>query len=415
MKRILLVTPDLVDTIGHEFEYTASVAQAFRQRGYAVRILGGLHATSDVKALEGFEGCFPRMQQPSGARSVPWEVLRQAFVFAQHLQRTIDITELAADDVLVVPNILQTQFLGWALMLSRSERTLPKVVLLFRFSLRVGNRSRFTRLRQWLFPKAYRELWRLVERSRCRPVIVSDSDELCLEHAEYTRLPVQMVPIPVNAEAMLSAFREFGSRNTEASRFHVVYLGDVRKGKGFDLLPEMVSQLERKQQTNICLTVHCGRTPSRFADDEIGRAYHALCEFARTRASGSLTIRLVASCLDRTRYWKLLWEADVVLLPYRREYYLSQTSNVLAEAFIAGRPVIAPKATWLGNQVQSTGAGVVFESGNVQSLVAAILDAAEHRQCYFDNASAIQATWASFHTADRLAQTVESLVEVTSD
>ena len=115
-------------------------------------------------------------------------------------------------------------------------------------------------------------------------------------------------------------------------------------------------------------------------------------------------VTLLAEPLAGDQYNDLLLAADLIVLPYQVERYVSRTSGILAEAICAGVPALVPQGTWLADQVRRHGAGIVYdaladdgaEQGTRQALQS--LDALRSR------AEDRRATYAHFHRPSRLAE-----------
>lgn len=63
-----------------------------------------------------------------------------------------------------------------------------------------------------------------------------------------------------------------------------------------------------------------------------------------------------------------LSRTDVMVLPYRRDFYYDKLSRVAIDAAEAGMPMVYPRGTWLESFVAEYGAGVAFEPDNADSL-----------------------------------------------
>lgn len=403
-KRVFIITPNLMSTVGHEFEYTRSVAKAFRQREYEVKILGGVHAEPKVTELEGFESVFHPTRKRWGTVVWPWEVLSQGMSFSSELQRVLLQISFNIDDLLFVPTIPPRDFIGWVWIIRRYQEKFGKLVLLFRYSLKVSPHSRYSKFRRLLLPIVYKLLFWVISRQKHKPIFVTDSEELASEYRAYTRLPFGIVPIPLDRDEMKNIFKSQDENIPRNNTTKIVYLGDVRRSKGFDLIPPMIEDILNQGLEDIQFVIHCGRPVDGYFEDGIMDSYLWLKRLAEESA-----VEIIAKILTLHDYYGLLLEADIVMLPYRRENYLGQTSNVLLEAFVAGKPVIAPKDTWVGNQIESTGAGFLFESGDLSSLVEATINAFENLAIYTSAANKIKEQWAEFHNANRL---VDELIRI---
>lgn len=64
---------------------------------------------------------------------------------------------------------------------------------------------------------------------------------------------------------------------------------------------------------------------------------------------------------------------DIMILPYRKEFYFDKLSRVAIDAAEAGMPMVYPLGTWLESFVSQYGAGVSFVPEDPNSLAAALL------------------------------------------
>jgi glycosyltransferase involved in cell wall biosynthesis len=71
-------------------------------------------------------------------------------------------------------------------------------------------------------------------------------------------------------------------------------------------------------------------------------------------------------------YPEWLARTDIMVLPYRRNFYYDKLSRVAIDAAQAGQPIVFPKGTWLESFVAEYGAGVAFEPDDADSLAQAL-------------------------------------------
>ncbi len=95
-------------------------------------------------------------------------------------------------------------------------------------------------------------------------------------------------------------------------------------------------------------------------------------------------VTFLQETLSTDAYYRLLGQADAVLLPYDAKIYRSRSSGVLTEALAAGKPVVVTENTWLSDQMTAFGGGVICRSGDPADLARAIrelgADYDAHRQ-----------------------------------
>jgi glycosyltransferase involved in cell wall biosynthesis len=403
VRQVAIVAPGLGDLIGHEFEYTRGVSEAFRKRGVVVRILGRADAVSEVRTIEGFLPAFRWMHNANGRPSSLSEIYAHARVMAGELRLAVTPSSLSQGDLVFAHTIPHSSILAWLLFFVRHRGTpLPKIVLLHRFSLEAGHRPKrdFGRA---VLPLVYRLFFGIIRRHGDRVRCVVDSENLQKEYQRLARFRIHTVPIPIRVNDLLCPGSETQERAPRQG-VHLLYLGDARTGKGFDLLPSLVEGLWSLGVSGFTLTVHCGRAPTALAEPEVLSAYQRL-----ERLADAGKIRMLTGSVSYPLYAKCLRSSDAVVLPYRAEHYRGQTSNVLAEAFVIGKPAVAPEGTWMGDQVRTTGSGTVFESGKVSSLVQAIKRLVQYLPQYSESACRNQSCWARYHNPEMLVRELEAL------
>jgi glycosyltransferase involved in cell wall biosynthesis len=64
---------------------------------------------------------------------------------------------------------------------------------------------------------------------------------------------------------------------------------------------------------------------------------------------------------------------DIMILPYRKQFYFEKLSRVAIDAAEAGMPIVYPIGTWLETFVSQYGAGVSFCPDDPESLASALL------------------------------------------
>jgi glycosyltransferase involved in cell wall biosynthesis len=86
-------------------------------------------------------------------------------------------------------------------------------------------------------------------------------------------------------------------------------------------------------------------------------------------------IRYIPAFTASDDYYAWLARTDIMVLPYRRDFYYDRLSRVAIDAALAGVPIVYPAGTWLEGFVEKHAAGVAFEPENPSSLAKAIEEA----------------------------------------
>ncbi|MGD9647924.1 MAG: glycosyltransferase [Pirellulales bacterium] len=366
MSSFVIVDPSLRSFNGHFLHYDNAVARAASERGYQVVTLAGGNVQSDLPCDFRVIPCFRRdLEEPffraglthafSSLRHVEHRLRRRAFL--QDLNLATKELELDASSIVFVHTITEhylAPLVDWLASLPEASR--PRLSVLLRYAPSPNP----------FYPNAvsaheYRRGLRYLESSAMRPwvTLLTDSEQLQHEYGELTDLPLHVLPIP---HARLIDDRAPGAPELVRT---MTYLGNARSTKGFQYLPFVIEELHE--------TFTSGEWVAEFQAN-VMFDYDEESQLALTRMR-SLPVRLHEHELTEAEYAGLLARSSLVVIPYQQLYYYAQTSGVLSEAMAAGKPVVAPRGTWMADQVKRHGVGTLFLPGDRVSLVDAVREA----------------------------------------
>ncbi len=177
-----------------------------------------------------------------------------------------------------------------------------------------------------------------------------------------TTLPIEVMPIPhTSADA--------APRAAPHERMRFVSLGNARDEKGFVEILDAIRMLHADDGLDGMEFV----LQSNDAQPDVQAAIDA---FAR---EGLPHVTLLPEALSPERYAAELAAADVVLVPYWRDIYRARTSGVFLEAAAAGKVVITTRDTWMSDELERYGAGILIDDHDARSLAQAIRAAVRDR------------------------------------
>ncbi len=238
--------------------------------------------------------------------------------------------------------------------------------------------------------KAFRELERLARKGHAIR-LASDSGRLADQIGLLTSLPVEVLPIPHTPPDAAAPAGEVAAAPRERLRF--ASLGNARDEKGyFEILqairilqmdPDGLDGLEFWLQSN-------------HPAPDVSAAIEA---FARDQPP---EVTLVHEGLDEAAYHAALMAADVVMVPYWRSIYEARTSGVLLEALAAGKPVIATQDTWMSDELELHGAGILVPDQDPLDLADAIRRMAREHADFAARAMADRGAVLARHSAAAL-------------
>ena len=223
----------------------------------------------------------------------------------------------------------------------------PRTVLLFRRDLDEQgiDAAIGARLGACLLRQALADLYAGPGNDRIR--LLTDSENLTEEHSQSLRRRFQTAPIPVDS-ALFAPRRD--RSNSSAT---VVYLGDARTEKGYLRLPAIAYALKADLSSGRVQMI----VQSNF---NVPRGEPGIAA-ARDFLSTVPNVTVLRNPISGQQYNDYLSTADLILLPYQVDRYISRTSGILAEAICAGVPAIVPQGTWLADQVRRYGAGIIYD------------------------------------------------------
>jgi len=408
-RTLIVADNNLLDKVGHHYNYALSLRHQCEALGIPFQALVKNGARTDILNDLNAQPVFSLgIHEESPANPFPsdWGMMRGLYGFllsnvnfAAELEQGL-ARRARPGDVVLIPNATPNQMLGLALALRRTPILQSlRFVLILRFSV-IQAMGPLSSRRPFLNKESAERYGTAIKLLRetdyFRSVtLTTDSNELANEFRQFSELPVSVLPIPhtINEQAGTQP-ADVPCKN---GCVRVVYMGDAREEKGFELLPGVVracagSQLKDKAefvfQSFISSPYHL---PMQRSIDEL-------------EALGHLKVRLIKGALSEESYQHLLASADLVLLPYDNLTYKSRTSGPFMEALCAGKPVVIPQDSWMSTQLGKSGAGTTFISGNKQDFERAALQALQDLPRCTRAAQALGAELRAFHNPASFVQ-----------
>lgn len=387
MKRVIVVDPHLKDMVGHYFAYDYAVMEAARARGYDCVALGHERIDPAIESVMPVHAVFPweiwhtfqtvQLIPRVGRRL---ETLFANLVFYHLLRKSLRRCRLGPDSIVFTHMITKKQLLAWGWWLRRLRReTAPRVALLLRYSAEWFRGSKVTKLAFGMIERAASDV---------RVRLCTDSERLARDYAQFTRLAIDVVPIPHTKGAL-----NIDNRRVSRGVLRLVSLGNARDEKGFvEILQaiRILSEAGRLGGFKFILQANA-------ADLQMQMAVRESADLVKT---GS--VEFVLEALSPQGYHQLLCEADGVLLPYWRSIYRSRTSGVFVEALAAGKPVIVTEDTWMGDQLKCFGGGLLCRDRDPVDLAEKIWELGSHYESCAQRAADTRERWCKKHNPEAL-------------
>lgn len=188
--------------------------------------------------------------------------------------------------------------------------------------------------------------------------------------------------------------------------FVISYLGPARIEKGF---AHVVDALKCFNLHNPKVKFLVSSFTLRSSNDEL--LLSKVGELKQLSHKNPSQIDILDSPLSAEEYARALARSSILLLLYDRNYYKTNFSGILLEAFAYGKPVITTAGTWLAKQVEKYGGGVVVENREPETVLRAIEEIMTNYEKY--RAEAIEAgrQLLSKHNSVELAKLIKDLLE----
>ncbi len=385
-----IIDPNLRDLVGHYFEYDRAVAEGAAARGYKPIIMAHRAVEPEIARRVGAHAVFTRdiwgLASRGGSRiSRLLDKLRDNARFLLDLRRGLRQFGLTPGSVVFVHTFIDRQILGLALLPLVAGRTMDvRFVFLLRYQPDF-----------YLGPVSALGFRLIACVARFRRIhLTTDSQRLGEQLARLTSRLVHVLPIP-HVPPMIPETRDHDSVPPTC----FVSLGNARDEKGILEILEAIRILhDRGQSRGLRFILQCND-----AAPDIQAAIDAF------RARTIPGCDLLSEKLTSDDYYNLLQAADVVLLPYWRSIYFARTSGVFMEALSAGKPVIATSDTWMSDQLDPLGAGVLVPDRSSEGLVDAILRAASTLAPLTEKACRDRDHWRATHNPEALVAAVDAL------
>ncbi len=174
------------------------------------------------------------------------------------------------------------------------------------------------------------------------------------------KLPISVIRLPSMVHHLAKAS---GTRTQSAPV--IGYGGDVRDGKGFEHLPEIVEQvLSHHPHVRFDLRLAIDST----RDD--------LPRIAALKALGD-RVSVQTGSMQPLAFQTFLSECDLILLPYDPQIYALRGSSICDEVEALGLPQIVPNEVSFAQKVITLGSAVGFSEFTAEAITAAVIDAVD--------------------------------------
>ena len=219
----------------------------------------------------------------------------------------------------------------------------------------------------------------------------ADTEKLVERYNTLSAIQFTKIYLPFNQEK-IQEYKKFKNQNQS---INILYLDEFTKEKGFHLLPQIVSDLWKdyiatKKVKFIIQSIQYNSKISH-QEKEILTAKLQLQQYPED------AIIFNEEAINIDSYYKLLNDANLVIMPYDINAYRYQVSNIFIQSLVTGKPVIVPANSWLAMQIDKTRGNSYQASKNISKTIIKVIKNLEQ---YSQSASKFSLIWQKKYSAD---------------
>lgn len=200
--------------------------------------------------------------------------------------------------------------------------------------------------------------------SRARKIFVVEEEvkrELCRQFGDLERKIVVVEKLTFDSKPLIIHSKRRGAK----TRF--LFPGAIRVAKGILIYLKAIKDLNGYEGMEILLAGAIEENNKSMINNEILKSQELL--------GGSF--KFIEEHLSNDRYYESLKEADYLVLPYLKKFYVGRASSVIYDAIKVGTPIIAPDFGMFKDYINRFGIGLFFKAEDPVSLAKVMLHASK--------------------------------------
>lgn len=272
-----------------------------------------------------------------------WRKAKRIESFGKDTIRMIDKVKLGEDDIVFIPTLSEFDMLG--LLHTYQKREISQAAtwhLLFRRNIFTGRDPQYAQQREHHQHLRKKFLHFKNQTPHHRVFFYTDTDKLTNQYHVLKTVPFTTLPIPINADFQVR------QRNHDPSqKIKATYIGDARREKGYQYLPELVRGLYHSyiRSNKLKFLAQSNFSFSEYQHNaDVFMARHQLDQMSEG-------IEIIKDPLSTSEYRELVLASDIGLILYDRDNYYARSSGALVEYLSAGIPVVVPSGSWMADQI----------------------------------------------------------------
>lgn len=381
--RIFVVDNNLVSSGGHCFAVDRWIKEEANKRGIKAHFFINKFAPDDIRNSLSAVAIFSHHSYKRISRDKYCAAIDDFLCVAPQIAielQSLSNEGLSENDLVFFPMVSQNDLIGCALWLEKiPKQSRPYVCMNFMRANFVDPQNDLVTLAGILYRSAAKKLVNLLGNEML--IFTTQSLGIANFLSELLSHPVSISPMLNNYNLQnIPAQSTTGLHKIEPGEYRIAILGDTRHEKGFHLVPEIISLLN-KVIPNIIFFVQISRGFSGWEK-----------EINKLQTISNVELRFGA--LEEDAYFESLYHADIVLLPYHPLLYKYMSSGIFSEAVSMGKVIVAPDSTWMADHIKNNkAAGKVFNSYKPQSITDAVQEAIKDYKILYSRAERYAESW----------------------
>ncbi len=384
---VVLLDPGLQSAIGHHYNLDLGLVGELRRLGVPYRLFVNQGVTPELAERLGAEPCFHfhpyrRSSEDPYIRDFEdyLDLNEHAFTELKILAGAVDLS----DSLVIVHTTTNRMLLGLARWLASGRFPASS-----RLALVLPHVSGFSDGNLSWDAVFYRHAFNRLRPHLSQVTLLTLSDMQAREFGALAEAPVEVMPYP-NPASVWRRDHPATKRPSRPKR-RILFCGEATMRKGFHLIADVIRTVgEARRDVEFAIQLNGWQS-----DNERVAEFQ---KFARARYD----TKTITGFIGENDYYRLIEDADAVLLPYQSPVYKSGTSAVFEEAMYLGKPAIVPPGTMMAAQLgPHSNAGVVARGMDAASFGEAVLALAGDYPRFADGALKAAEVWQARDGMDR--------------
>jgi len=201
----------------------------------------------------------------------------------------------------------------------------------------------------------------------CRPLLkrgqfflVTESEGLARRYEAFCGIKFPLVPHVVSLPS-LEPYRKAVDKDSD--KLLLGTFGITRYDKGVDIFQDAIKLYQQQGLNNAGFVIQW-INDYQLPDGSWARQDPVLLK--------DRNVQYLPRFSTPQEYYRWLACTDIMILPYRRDFYYDKLSRVAIDAALAGMPMVYPAGTWFESFVAQYAAGVAFQPESPESLAVAM-------------------------------------------